>query len=400
MKLLLTSILITILSTAWSQFHRRFEEPIEMPPDLFSIKSFPSETPPKYPGTKEEMLYFIEIHFHFAPEMAIEELYKLEALIQVDVSKTGEILNIHDLKNRQELIMDFGDQNSKKDPDVLFEELKRIFLLMPNWIPGKTQGKNVKASTVVEYKKPIVYAYGNEFMSDTLVYDESQQLDITHIYTNPQIKPKQRFDSLEYTYLMSLKFNYPEELLKDSIICAYTYECLIDEYGNARDCKLATPSVYPLMDSISFEHMKHLPMYEPASIDGVAVKCTLRVGHFVYPPDYIKEGRHGMRENRQRGRYYQTSEQGLRRHFEENFNYPEALREKPIFGTVYLSLEALEDGSLKFCYVLSGINPLIDIKVVAALKQSSDWTYVNYDRPYVKGQSIIVAIRISERHLE
>jgi len=83
--------------------------------------------PPKYPGTREEMLHFIELRFQFTPEMALEELYQLEAIIQVDVSKTGKILNIHDLKNRQHQVMSFEDINYKKNRDILFKELKRIF---------------------------------------------------------------------------------------------------------------------------------------------------------------------------------------------------------------------------------------------------------------------------------
>lgn len=386
MKLILTTFLIFILSAAWSQIDREINvKHQEMGP--LDIKSFPSEIHPEYPGTKREMLDFIQLHFQFTPEMVREELYELNIYLQIDVSEDGKVLDVHALE--------------KRENKALFKELKRIFLLMPSWIPGKTNGKDVMASTVISYRKPIVFAYGNELASDNLVYDVNQRLDTAHVYFNPQIKPQQNYDSLEYTYLMSLKFKYPEELLKDSIIGAYTYECLIDEYGNSRGCKLASNKTsYPLMDSISFENMKNLPKYEPASIDGVPVKYTLRVGHFVYPPDYFVHEKHKIRKTRSQGRYYQSSEQGLRKHFEEHFIYPETLRKEPMFGTVYVSLEAEEDGGLKFCYILSGISPLIDKEVVSVLKQSSDWTYIDYTDPYTKGQAIIVAIRISERHLK
>lgn len=387
MKMIIATFLITVLNSAWAQIDREIDVNLELT-DPFRIKSYYSEIPPKFPGTKREMLDFIELRFQFTPEMVRTELYELELYLQVDVDEDGKVLDIHDLRNR-------------KENTALFKEVKRIFLLMPNWIPGKTKGKDVKSSTRVNYKKPIVFAYGNEFASDTLVYNENQTLDTTHIYSKPQIRPQQKYNSLEYNYLMSLKFNYPNELIKDSIIGAFTYECLIDEFGNSRGCTLVSnSSSYPILDSISFENMKNLPKYEPASIDGVPVKCTVRVGHFVYPPDYFVNGKHKIRKTRSLGRYYQSSEQGLRKHFEENFIYPEDLRKEPKFGTVYVSLEADEDGELKFCYVLFGINPLIDKEVVRVLNQSAQWTYINYTQPYTKGQAIIVAIRISERHVK
>lgn len=397
MKLILTFICSLFLSCIWAQYDPYIPEPEEELAFENRIKFFRSEVAPEYPGTKKEMLDFIDLRFQFTPEMIKTIPYQLEIRLQIDVNVEGKIINVYDIANNHFLDINPGDNRA----NLFFEELRRVFLLMPNWKPGKTNGKNVVSSTYIEYKKPIMYAYGNEFTSDKLVLDQNMNRDTGRIYYNPQIKPQQHYDSLEYTYLISRRFEYPEELLKDSIIFAYTYECIVDEQGNITDYKLdSNPSPYPLLDSISFETMKNMPPYEPASIDGFPVKCTLRAGHFVYPPHYFENDSHRIRKNRNRGRYYQTSEQGLRRHIEEYFVYPKSLSEKPVFGTVYLSLEANKDGSLKTCYVASGIHPLIDKEVLRVLNQSTNWTYVNYDQPYTKGQSIFVAVRISERHLE
>ena len=395
MKWITTLVFVTFLSSLWSQYVREVtnsEGEILFERD---VKFFPSEIAPKFPGTEKEMMEFIELRFQLIPEMLVNQSHELEILIQIDVNSAGKIIKVHDIANDH-----YFDPFPNKQQNYLFQELKRVFLIMPNWVPGKTNGKNVTASTYIRYKKPIVFAYGNESTSDKLVYDQNQNIDTTHVYSNPQIRPQQHYDSLEYTYLMSLKFDYPEELIKDSIIFAYTYECIVDEQGDVIKYKLdSSPSPYPLLDSVSFENMKNLPSYEPASIDGIPVKCTLRAGHFVYPPDYFENEKHRIRKTRHDGRYYKTRKQGIRRYIEQHFVYPESLRENPIFGTVYVSLEANRDGSLKFCYVASGIHAEIDKEVVRVLNQSTNWTYIDYDQPFTKGQAIFVAIKISEKHL-
>jgi len=95
------------------------------------------EQMPQFPGGEDELMRFILGNLHY-PSVAKEVGIEGRVIIRFVVSKTGDVTNVEILRGL--------------DPSCDKEAL-RVVKMMPNWIPGKQNGRSVP----VYFTLPIVY---------------------------------------------------------------------------------------------------------------------------------------------------------------------------------------------------------------------------------------------------
>jgi len=86
-----------------------------------------AEQPPQFPGGEEELMKFLGDNTHY-PAIAAETGVEGRVIIRFVVSKTGDVTNV-------EVTRGFDAACEK--------EAMRVVKMMPKWIPGKQNGRNV-----------------------------------------------------------------------------------------------------------------------------------------------------------------------------------------------------------------------------------------------------------------
>lgn len=86
-----------------------------------------AEQPPQFPGGEEELMKFLSDNVHY-PAIAAETGVEGRVTVRFVVSKTGDVTNV-------EVIRGFDPSCEK--------EAVRVVKMMPRWIPGKQNGRNV-----------------------------------------------------------------------------------------------------------------------------------------------------------------------------------------------------------------------------------------------------------------
>jgi len=101
---------------------------------------------PTYPGGINALLAFITSNLHY-PKTAMQAGIEGRVIIRFVVSKTGKVEHVEVIKGLE---------------PSCDNEAVRVINLMPNWTPGKQNGKNV----AVYYTIPIVYKLKNDAKKD------------------------------------------------------------------------------------------------------------------------------------------------------------------------------------------------------------------------------------------
>jgi len=124
MKISNILFLLALSITLYYNMQAQESRPIQIP-DKF----------PEYPGGKEELLkFFIDnlVYPKEAKEKGVEEIVIFQLIIEED----GTFSNIKSYVDKK---YDFG----------FFDEAIRVINLMPKWIPGQINGKNVRTQWVI-----------------------------------------------------------------------------------------------------------------------------------------------------------------------------------------------------------------------------------------------------------
>jgi len=129
------------------------------------------EQMPQFPGGDEELMKFIKDNLHY-PKVAAEVGIEGRVTIRFVVSRIGEVTDVT-------VIRGF-------DPSC-DREAVRVVKMMPKWIPGRQQGRNVP----VYYTLPIVYKLqkGSSYSKDPLLLVDGIQRPYSHLMDTVQLKP-------------------------------------------------------------------------------------------------------------------------------------------------------------------------------------------------------------------
>lgn len=129
--ILLVSVLIAFSSSNFGQRKREAKESINVESDTHDVK----EKAPKFPGGMQKLYDFIYENVKY-PEEAKKTKLEGKVYVQYTVLKDGRI----------------SDAKVVKGVHLLLDtEALRVINLMPNWLPGTSDGKEVD----VKYTLPI-----------------------------------------------------------------------------------------------------------------------------------------------------------------------------------------------------------------------------------------------------
>ncbi len=126
---------------------------------------------PQFPGGEEALLKFIKDNLHY-PKVAAEVGIEGRVTIRFVVNKIGEVTDVTVIRGL--------------DPSC-DKEAVRVVKLMPNWTPGRQNGKNVP----VYYTLPIVYKLqkGNGDVKTPLMIVDGTPLPYTSLKDTSLLKP-------------------------------------------------------------------------------------------------------------------------------------------------------------------------------------------------------------------
>ena len=100
-----------------------------------------AEIMPTFPGGEEKLYKFLSDNIQY-PKEALDSKKEGTVYVAFVVSETGKISDVHMVKR-----MAYG----------MDHEAMRVVRMMPDWVPGKQDGKAV----AVQYTLPVKFALGN-----------------------------------------------------------------------------------------------------------------------------------------------------------------------------------------------------------------------------------------------
>ncbi len=100
-----------------------------------------AEVMPSFPGGEEKLAQFMKDNIKY-PKEALDNKKEGTVYVSFVVDETGKITNVRMLKR-----MAFG----------MDHEAMRVVNMMPNWVPGKQNGKPV----AVQYTLPVKFSLGD-----------------------------------------------------------------------------------------------------------------------------------------------------------------------------------------------------------------------------------------------
>ena len=163
------------------------------------------EVMPEYPGGMDSLIAFLSRNIQY-PSEAKSEGVEGKVLVSFIIDKTGNVNKVRALN-----AVGYGCD----------EEAVRVISMMPEWKPGKNDGKNVN----VEYKIPISFNLGQKVESEK-VFQEVDQMPEFPGGTAALIK-----------YLGS-EITYPDQAKKDSIQGKVFVTFVIEKNGAVNDVKI------------------------------------------------------------------------------------------------------------------------------------------------------------------
>jgi len=200
------------------------------------------ETPPSFTGGEKALMKFLNENIKY-PKSAQENNIQGKVILKFIVDETGKVVE--------------PTVVNKVDPSLDAEAI-RVISLMPNWMPGKQKGKNVK----VRYFLPISFKLSGN--------DTKGSAAKKKVFETVDTPPK--FPGGDQAIIKYLQENvkYPKSAQENNIQGKVTVSFIVDETGKVIEPTVER-SVNPLLDAESIRVIEAMPAWEPGKQDGKAV---------------------------------------------------------------------------------------------------------------------------------
>ena len=192
---------------------------------------------PQYNGGKEELIAFLSKSIKY-PAAAKEKGIQGKVVVNFVIEKDGSVANT-------EVVRSVGGGCD--------EEAIRVVSSMPNWIPGKQNGKTVKVS----YNLPINF----------VIDDKEEDQVFTVVEDMPEF-PGGRKALLSY---LANNINYPEEAKKAKVSGRVFVSFVIEKDGSVNDVKLLR-GIGSGCDKESIRVVSSMPNWTPGTQKGAPVR--------------------------------------------------------------------------------------------------------------------------------
>lgn len=310
-------------SIVFASFIETFENRIDLKSEFYlnnddsTIIYKVVEQMPKFPGGDEGMIMFFDDYI-IKPDAVRAGNLEGSVYVSIVIDENGKVLRKKIVKNLCE---------------TCDEEVMRVLSAMPNWIPGKQNGKNVKVELVIPVKftkdsREIQlfklakqnFEEGNYIMADTIYSRIIRKYSTNEAFYDRALTKLKLGNELDYC-----KDLYKAMGLKsqDALI-KYNESCL--KYDS-------------LFKAMKEKEDKNVEVFEEAEI----------------MPEYL------------------GGQEGFFKYLKENIKYPKSASDAGIHGTVYVSFIVNKFGDVSNVKIVRGLNEACDKEALRVVSNMGKW---------------------------
>lgn len=285
------------------------------------------EEMPQFPGGMVAMRDYLINNIEY-PALALENRVEGRVVVSIVVDATGKVGQLSVIRS--------------VSPELDAEAI-RLVQAMPNWIPGKQQGRAVS----VRMSVPISFKLPKQLPQDTL------QL--------PEVMPQfpGGVDALR-DFLVS-NINYPSESLRNKVQGKVEVSFVVDTLGKVGQLSLLS-SASPELDAEAMRVVQSMPDWTPGMQNGVPMSVRLSLPiEFELPKTPINE----MPQ-------FPGGEDALNKYFKDNLKYSQdAVKDGN--KRVFVSFMVDEHGGITNVENLNNVSPELNAEAIRVVKNMPNW---------------------------
>lgn len=294
-----------------------------------SIYSF-VEQKPEFPGGLNALSDFLNLNLTY-PDQAVNDSIQGKIYIEFIVEKDGSLSNVKILRG-------IGGGCD--------EEAVRIIQLMPQWKPGKSNGKTVRVKNTL----PMNFSLAKPTISQTKIYIEVDSL--------PEFKGGEEM-LLKYISDGVSGFD-PREIdtISDSRVIVY----FVIEIDGRVSNVVVKDSVPKIFKEKAIEIVQKMPNWIPGKIENTIVRTLMMVSVDFNVYQVVEEQPEfpgGMNQ--------------LYEYLKRNVKYPKYAKENGIQGRVFVNFIVEGDGSITNAKVLRGVHPSLNSEALRVVNNMPKW---------------------------
>lgn len=212
------------------------------------------EQMPEFPGGEKKLMEYLQKNISY-PKIAIDSTHEGKSLINFVVYEDG---SIHDVYVKR--------SSGYKELD---NEAKRVIFGMPNWTPGKQQGKAVRVS----YMVPIIFRLNDNTIPSPPLPPSRSNLIFTAVEQMPEFPGGEK--AMEKFIINNLV--YPEASKTNQNQGKVIVGCIIFEDGSIHDVIVMRTSSFKDLDEEAVRLVKSMPNWKPGTQQRKAVKVRYMI---------------------------------------------------------------------------------------------------------------------------
>ena len=213
------------------------------------------EEQPMFPGGMEEMMKFLQQNIKY-PTEAQEQGKQGRVIVQFVVNKDGSISN---------------DSVVRSVDPLLDAEALRVVRSMPNWIPGKQRGKEVRVRFTLPVSFRLSGGSTDKAQESAKVAQTENASSRDEIFQVVEEMPEYPGGMSELMKYLSTNMRYPKEAQSKGIQGRVIVQFVVEKDGSITDAKVMKP-VDPQLDAEALRAVNAMPKWTPGKQRGKAVR--------------------------------------------------------------------------------------------------------------------------------
>ena len=213
------------------------------------------EEQPMFPGGMEEMMKFLQQNAKY-PKEAQEQGKQGRVIVQFVVNKDGSIT---------------GDSVVRSVDPLLDAEALRVVRSMPNWIPGKQRGKEVRVRFTLPVSFRLSGGSTDKAQESAKVAQTENASSRDEIFQVVEEMPEYPGGMSELMKYFSTNMRYPKEAQSKGIQGRVIVQFVVEKDGSITDAKVMKP-VDPQLDAEALRAVNAMPKWTPGKQRGKAVR--------------------------------------------------------------------------------------------------------------------------------
>lgn len=299
-------------------------------PDLSDVFVI-ADTMPSFPGGHDALSQYLNKNIKF-PVEAMEKNETGKVIVRFVVEKNGKITRAHVIKSATLL---------------LNKEALRVVNSMPNWIPGKIDGKNVAVTQVLPFtfnslidKEPVKFPGG---------------VDSSRVYIERNLK-------------------YPEEALKNRIEGSVNVGLMVDKEGSITKTWIIN-SNNTLFNDEALRLVNSIPKLIPATYKEEPIEMDAVFTVAFVLPDSLQNFSESDKifEVAEVNPSFPGGDNGLMNYLSKSIKYPVVAQENDIQGKVTVQFIVWKDGSIRDVQVVRGVDEFLNKEAIRVVSLMPNW---------------------------